>query len=299
MQIHGATFGIEELLEEAHRLQMNLPALNGVGPASKETFRYWVKQGLIAPRLTRGRGTGYEASLAERIAFIRLLQKEFRLSLQHIRKVLAEVSEETISRTVRGEEPVEIINHLSPDAKERMEYGEQMINLMESSASSASSASIAVAKAIAKYPEERQEIFSDENGVLHVKKREQLGKKDDPVRDDETRAAQEVSSQPPFLDPPRNETEDVFQELLSRQRATERQLQALFQKMQGLETTFRSAPVNADPGSKGSLEAENNDLLRRFIYLLNKKGTETNYLYRADYDFEKMGSGRKYYWGSL
>lgn len=102
-------YQLQELLEAVNARLADLPELDQ-SEFTKRTIYYYVQQGLLPrpPGLRRGPGTRYPAEFVDRLLFIRRLQSQEALSLDHIREVLAETPPETIERVANGEEAVRL-----------------------------------------------------------------------------------------------------------------------------------------------------------------------------------------------
>lgn len=87
----------------------------------------YVQEGLLPrlPGLRRGPRTRYPAEFVDRLLFIRRLQSQEALSLDHIRQVLEETPPETVRRVARGEETL----RLARIGEAEPEEGEQTILL--------------------------------------------------------------------------------------------------------------------------------------------------------------------------
>lgn len=130
MNQENVLLDIGELLQQANALQVATWQESDVVPITERTFRYWVKQGLIERRGSRGAGAKYPKALVNRLLFIRMLQKKGALSLENIRTTITSVDEETIRRVVMLEERLDLVNEIDSDsARARMESGEQMVPL--------------------------------------------------------------------------------------------------------------------------------------------------------------------------
>ena len=79
---------INDLLESANKMQIDVWGREGAEPITERTFRYWVGQGLIPRRATRGPSSKYPKSLIIRLLFIRLLQTKEALSLNNIKTTI-------------------------------------------------------------------------------------------------------------------------------------------------------------------------------------------------------------------
>lgn len=130
MEKENTLLDIGELLQEANALQVATWPQTDVVAITERTFRYWVKQGLIERRGSRGAGTKYPRVLVNRLLFIRMLQKKGALSLANIRTTIGSVDEETIRRVVMLEEPLDLVSDIDADSvRARMEAGEQIVPL--------------------------------------------------------------------------------------------------------------------------------------------------------------------------
>ena len=129
------TMTLEELLKRTNAaLSAQFSRGEAAAPFTERTLRYYVSQGLL-PRLgTRGPGARYPESFVWRLLFIRRLQQERSLTLEMVRRVMDQVTPETMARVVSGEEPLEIASELDPGAlRARVETGEEIVPLNRTS----------------------------------------------------------------------------------------------------------------------------------------------------------------------
>lgn len=121
---------LSELLEQANALLERVPGLTTTSPIEERTLRYWVQEGLL-PRLgTRGPGSHYPRSFAHRLVFIRMLQQQQALTLEHIRDVLARVNERTVKRVSEGKEGIRVPEKIEADEiRKHRARGEQVLTL--------------------------------------------------------------------------------------------------------------------------------------------------------------------------
>jgi DNA-binding transcriptional MerR regulator len=131
----GDDLTIDEVVKEANRLRKTVPRLVNVAPVSKRTIRYYVGAELLRPPGTRGPTARYPKSSVCRVLFIRLIQQEpvadaeddvRRPTLEDVRGLLEQLSEEKICDVVLGKEPLEIRLGLTEGELERRRLrGEQ------------------------------------------------------------------------------------------------------------------------------------------------------------------------------
>lgn len=102
-------YQLQELLEAVNARLAALPELDQT-EFTKRTIYYYVQEGLLprVPGLRRGPRTPYPAEFVDRLLFIRRLQSQEALSLDHIREVLADTPPETIERVANGKEEVRL-----------------------------------------------------------------------------------------------------------------------------------------------------------------------------------------------
>lgn len=98
-------YQLQELLDAVNQRLAGLPDIDQT-EFTRRTVYYYVQEGLLPrlPGLRRGPRTRYPAEFVDRLLFIRRLQSEEALSLDHIRQVLTETPPETIRRVANGEE---------------------------------------------------------------------------------------------------------------------------------------------------------------------------------------------------
>ena len=122
---------LEELLERTNReLRRWLPEGTTAAPFNERTLRYYVSQGLLPKLGTRGPGARYPESFLWRLLFIRRLQRERSLTLELVRRVMEQVTPETMARVVRGEEALEIASDVDADAlRFHVDSGEEIVPL--------------------------------------------------------------------------------------------------------------------------------------------------------------------------
>lgn len=115
-------FQLQELLDEVNQRLTALPDLDQT-EFTKRTVYYYVQEGLLPrlPGLRRGPRTRYPAEFVDRLLFIRRLQSQEALALDHIRQVLEETPPETIRRVARGEETLRLarVGEAEPEAGEQ------------------------------------------------------------------------------------------------------------------------------------------------------------------------------------
>jgi len=122
---------LEELVERTNSELRRLPAGDDAAPFVERTIRYYVAQGLLPRSGTRGPGARYPEGLVWRLLFIRRLQREAALTLEHIRQAVETVSEDTMQRVVLGKEELNIRGSASAAVLARRgasgERGEMML----------------------------------------------------------------------------------------------------------------------------------------------------------------------------
>lgn len=120
-------YPLRELLAAVNERLAALPDLDQT-EFTRRTVYYYVQEGLLPrlPGLRRGPRTRYPAEFIDRLLFIRRLQSEEALSLDHIRQVLAETPPDTVRRVARGEEALRLGRFGAATARP----GEQTIRLV-------------------------------------------------------------------------------------------------------------------------------------------------------------------------
>lgn len=101
---------IEQLLRVTNARQLELWGPERAEPITERTFRYWVQEGLVPRRGSRGPSSKYPAELTMRLLFIRSLQKDSAFTLRQIRLALGTHSASDIERVVTSNETVELPN---------------------------------------------------------------------------------------------------------------------------------------------------------------------------------------------
>lgn len=98
-------YQLQELVDAVNERLGSLPELDQT-EFTRRTVYYYVQEGLLPrlPGLRRGPRTRYRAEFVDRLLFIRRLQSQEALSLDHIREVLLETPPDTIRRVANGEE---------------------------------------------------------------------------------------------------------------------------------------------------------------------------------------------------
>ena len=91
----------QQLLIAANTQQVELWGPERAQPITERTFRYWVQEGLIPRRGSRGPASTYAPELSLRLLFIRALQKERAFTLNQIRDALEANSDADIERVVK------------------------------------------------------------------------------------------------------------------------------------------------------------------------------------------------------
>lgn len=91
----------EELLEEANsEIAKHARPGEEVRSLTQRTLRYWIKEGLLPKRATRGPNTTYPKSMVDRVCLIRLLQTRNNHSLGQIKTEIQWLTDQDVSASL-------------------------------------------------------------------------------------------------------------------------------------------------------------------------------------------------------
>ena len=107
---------LEELLAKTNEKQAELWPTGQVRAITDRTLRYWINEGLLPKRATRGPQTTYPEAFIDRLLFIRHMQQHTSLSLRQIKTQLESRSDEQITLQIQDAVKADLTKDPDPHA---------------------------------------------------------------------------------------------------------------------------------------------------------------------------------------